>query len=185
MSAFDESRPASLLHDASHRLARRFDAVDGDTRKMLRLHEVWRQQRREREQFLLYGFDGVLLDEPASACGNHHRVEHHVFRTPVAEPVGNCLHDAPRVEHPDFHRVGAQVGKHGVNLPRHHVGVDALHAVDAESVLRRHRRDSRSRINADSRHCLNVSLYARSARRVGACDCQNYWIFSHTHSFFA
>ena len=86
---------------------------------------------------------------------------------------------------PDFHRVGAQVGEHGVNLPRHHVGVDALHAVDAERVLRRHRRDSRSRINADSRHCLYVGLYARSARRVGACDCQNYWIFSHTHSFFA
>ena len=62
---------------------------------------------------------------------------------------------------------------------------DALHAVDAERVLRRHRRDSRSRINADSRHCLYVGLYARSARRVGACDCQNYWIFSHTHSFFA
>lgn len=78
MSAFDESRAASLLHDAPRRLARRRDAVDGDARQMLRLHEVWRQQRREREQFLLYGFDGVLLDEPASACGNHHRVEHHV-----------------------------------------------------------------------------------------------------------
>ena len=60
-----------------------------------------------------------------------------------------------------------------------------LHTVDAERVLRRHRRDSRSRINADSRHCLYVGLYARSARRIGACDCQNYWIFSHTHSFFA
>ena len=135
--------------NCTRRIAHVFRRRDRNPSERLRLGDVRCDHERQRQQPARKRFDCVLAKQAVSRSGNHYRVDHQVANVVPGDAVRDSLDDAGAGQHARLHGVGADVGHHGVDLRRDHVEVDLLHRGYAERVLRRHRGEHRSPVDAE------------------------------------
>ena len=112
-----------------------------------------------------------MVEQPRAGLGHHDGIDDD--GCPVRELVQR-LRDGPRrldaAQHPDLHRVDAEVLGDGPDLREDHVGRDRMDGGHADRVLRGDRGDRCRPVNAGRRERLEVGLDARAAAGVRPGD---------------
>ena len=146
----------------------------GHPRQRLRLGQVRRHDRREREEAADQRLDGVVLQQLRARAGDHDRIDHE--RNGMAlEELRDGLDDRAREEHPRLRRVDADVVEDGVELRADEVRRQLVHGRHRRRVLGG-QRDERARpVRARGGERLQVGLDAGAAARVGRGDRQRAW----------
>ena len=131
---------------------------DGEAGEDLRLGNVGRQYRGQRQQLRRQGVDGVVPQELCAGGGHHDGVHHHALRAIPAQLLRDDGNQRCRGDHADLHRVGGDVREHGVQLLRQEVGGGLQDVCDAGGVLGRQGRDRAGGEYAVGGHGLDVGL---------------------------
>ena len=113
---------------------------------------------------------GAVVEQRRAALGHHHRVEHD---RRAGQQVERPLHRLDRLdgaEHPDLHRVDADVLGHRAHLLDDRLRRERIDGRDRDRVLRGDRRDRGHAVRAAAGERLEVGLDAGAAAGVGAGD---------------
>ncbi len=141
-----------------------------EAREHPRLGDVRRRDRDQRQQVVDQRVDRVFVEQPGARLGDHHRIEHD---RGVADEAERLDHGGDRrrvAEHPDLHRVDADVLGDRANLGDDHLRRHHLDRLDPDRVLRRDRGDRRHPVHAAARERLQIGLDPGAAARVRAGD---------------
>ena len=125
--------PADGLGGGAH-VGFALDALAGED---LRLGQVGGGDGRQGEQLGAEGLDGVVGQELGPAGGDHDGVDHDVGGVVIGQALGDDVDEGGGRDHADLHRVGVDVGEHGVDLLAQKVRADLIDAGDAGGVLGR------------------------------------------------
>ena len=126
------------------------------------------QERSQRHQFGAKHLQSILLHQSASACRNHNGVDDNRHAFVFAQCLGNGVNGLGIVHHSYFHRRRVYVVHYGTNLSAHYFGSNGFNAVHSLGVLHGHGCDGRGCIHSQSRHCLDVGLYAGTSYAVAS-----------------
>ena len=112
------------------------------------------------------GCDGGIVSQHRPVGRHHHRIEddRHVQ---ILQPVGDEIGGECAADHPDLHRIHAEVAHHRINLREDDLRRDRVHGRDPAGVLGRDCGDRRHRVAAEHGDGLDVRLNTRSAAAVG------------------
>ena len=78
----------------------------------------------QRQQFGLDCVDGLGLEEPVSALGDHHRIDDNVGQVELGDCSGYGLDDGGAGEHADLDGVGADIRGHRLDLRSYQIRFD-------------------------------------------------------------
>ncbi len=139
---------------------------------------------RQRDELPPDGILGLAIEEPMSARGDHHGVEHVIGQSMLLDGEGHALHQRGAPEHAGLDRVRWNVRGYGLDLLADHPLGDHVHGSDLERVLSGHGGDRATAENAERVERLEVGLDAGSAPAVAACDCEGYgwWVIHGVHT---
>ena len=170
VAALDDDRPGAKCEQVASRGAPFFQGRHSAPKEDLRLGQVGRQDRGQRQQLPAQGEHRVVAQQPGAALGDHHRVDDQVVDRVVAHGAGDGFDDRDRRKHPGLRRGWVEVLHHAVDL-----GHDQLHRQfedvgDRDRVLGRDRGDRRGAVDAKRREGLEVGLDPSAAAGVGAGD---------------
>ncbi len=165
----DHRRRTELVQSNGELAARRVDA-----RKCLRLHQVRRDDGRERKQTPYERVHGVVLEQLCARRRNQHRVDDQ-RRGMSSEEACDGLDHAPRAEHPGLRRVDSDVRVDRLELRDDKGCGHFVHGRHTGRVLRRQRDDRRHAVRACGGERLQVGLDAGAAAGVGGRDREDAW----------
>ena len=143
--------------------------------------QIGRDQARTREQLAHQHLHGLAGNQPVTAGGHHHGVEHHVAELVMVDGPGHHLHDGRCVQHADLDGIDANVFHHRLDLRLQKLSRYAMDALHAHGVLCGQRRDGAHAIAAQGGKGFEVGLNARAAaavrtgNRENACVMQGRW----------
>ncbi len=120
-----------------------------------------------------------------SALCNHDRIENNILNPVMRETIGNCANNAWLVKHSNLNRINAQIRNNCIDLFSDKVRRYIKNGSDLFCVLGSECCHNRHAIAAQSRKCLEVSLYSGTSSRVRACDRKNSKVFFSFHRFCA
>ena len=112
-------------------------ALDGLAGEDLCLGQVGGGDGGQGEQLGAEGLDGVVGQKLGPAGGDHDGVDHDVGGVVISQALGDDVDEGGGRDHADLHRVGVDVGEHGVDLLAQKVRADLIDAGDAGGVLGR------------------------------------------------
>ena len=115
----------------------------------------------------------LVAREFVAAARCEHRIEDQRNVGIVGHDLGDRGDVLDAAEHADLERVDRHVLEQAARLVGDPVGVDRLHAFDAQRVLHRDRRDDRQRMAAHARERQDVGLHSRAAGRIGRRERQH------------
>jgi len=136
-----------------------------------RFREVRRDQGGEGHQ-VTHRLDRIVVEQPVTAGGDHHRVEDHKIMGVAAQEVPDGTDDAGVGQHPDLDGVETDIGDQGLELPDHEIRWYHVHSGHAQGALCGEGRDHGRAVDAQRRERLEVGLDAGTAGGVAACDGQ-------------
>ena len=139
-------------------------------RQRLRLGQVRRDHRGQREQVGPQRPDGIRAQQHVAALGHHHRVHHQAPDAVLPDLVGDGADDAGVGEHAGLDRVGADVVHDGVDLRGHDRGRSFEDPRDAGGVLGGDGGNHGGAVDPQGREGLEVRLKAGSGPGVRARD---------------
>jgi hypothetical protein len=143
---------------------------------------IGRDERRHLHQPLERS-DRRFVRKDGAARRDHDRIENDWNIAEALQPPGHRGSRFGGSDHADLDRIGADIGKHHVDLLQHHVGRNGMYRLDAERVLGRDGGDRRHRVAAKHRHRLDVGLDAGAAAAVGAGNDQDTgWLHARSHA---
>ena len=131
---------------------------DGEAGEDLRLGDVGRQDRGQRQQLRGQGLDGVVPQELCAGGGHHDGVHHHPLRAVLPELFRDDGNQLRRGDHADLHRVGDDIREYGVQLLRQEMGGGLQNIRDAGGVLGRQGRDRAGGEYAVGGHGFDIGL---------------------------
>ncbi len=133
--------------------------------------QVGHDERGQRQQFAHQDLDGIRLEQPGAAGGDHHRV-HHKRYAPFLEKCGNHADDFRRMQHSRLHRGGPKCVENGLDLPPHHFRTTAFNGAHARGVLGGDTGDGRRSMHAEGGEGFQVRLQAGATTAVRSGDGQ-------------
>ncbi len=136
-----------------------------------RFVQVGHDERGQWQQFAHQDLDGIRLEQPGAAGGDHHRV-HHKRYAPFLEKCGNHADDFRRMQHSRLHLRGPERVKDGLDLLSHHLRAAAFNRAHARRVLGGHTGDGRRSMHAEGGKGFQVRLQAGASAAVRAGDGQ-------------
>ena len=140
----------------------------------LRLREVRRHHRGQREQPLDQRLDRSVLEQLGARAGDHHRVDDQ-RNGPLLEKVGDRLDQTCREQHPGLRHVDADVIEHSFELRVNELGRQLVDRRHAHRVLRG-QRDQRGHAMTSGRgERLQVGLDPGAPARIRRGDSQTAW----------
>ena len=119
-----------------------------------------------RQQELAHRGLHLLGRELVAAARGEHRVEDQRHVGIIGDDLGDRGDDLDAAQHADLERIDRHVLEQAARLVGDPLGVERLHAFDAERVLHGDRRDDRQRMAAHARERQDVGLQARAAGRI-------------------
>ena len=173
VAALDQGRARRPSRRGAARRAHARRGCRSAGRQRLGLGQVGRDQRRQGQQLLAQGVEGVSFEEPIAPFGDHHRIEHHGEGAELAQGGSDAAHDLSRAEHADLHRIDADVGGDHLDLPLDGLEWQRPDAEDAQGVLGGHGGDGGHAVAAQALDRLQIGLDAGAAARVAAGDGQD------------
>ncbi len=123
MPALDEYDARAERQDPLAGRAHVVERADRHLGQHLRLRHVRRDDVRARQQLGPDRGDGLGLEQPVAALGDHHRIDDDVRQVELGDCRGHGLDDGGVGEHADLDGVGADVAGHRLDLRRDQVGL--------------------------------------------------------------
>ena len=159
---------------------------DGEAGEDLRLGNVGRQYRGQRQQLRGQGLDGVVPQELCAGGGHHDGVHHHPLRAVLPELFRDDGNQLRRGDHADLHRVGDDIREYGVQLLRQEMGRGLQDVCDAGGVLGRQGRDRAGGEYAVGGHGFDIGLNPGASAGIasgnGQCCFHAHFSFRCKHS---
>ena len=140
--------------------------------KHLRLGNVRRNNRRKGQKLFLQRRNCILANQLCTAGRNHHRVNHDIFRMICRQPFRNHGNQVYRRNHPDFHRIGADIRKYAVNLHPQKFRCHLKNPLYAGGILRRQCCNRAHGEYPVHRHGFQIRLNPCAAAGIAACNAQ-------------
>lgn len=129
--------------------------------------EIRRDDGTERDQLVSYYRDGVPLEEQVTRAGDHHWIENETGEGMVNDGRDHRAHDLGAAEHSRLERIGAEVGRNGIDLRPDKRGGHGLPCRDPECILRCYGRNYGRAEDAVSLKRLQVGLNSSAAPGIG------------------
>ena len=176
VAALDKRRAADGLINDPRRAPKLFGRADWLANQNLRLEQVGRHQRGERQQVAPQCCDRVARQETTSAGGHHDRIHHQGNAADLPEEARHFADNRGRTQHSHLDRRRGRPGEDGLDLRAHHPGRARVNAEDGPRVLGRDAGDRAGAMHAQRGKGLEIGLDARPASAVGAGDGQCDWL---------
>ena len=168
VAALAEHAAAVLLADGLGSGLHPGGVGNGHPRQNFCLRDVGRHHLGQRQQLTRQSLHGVIPQQAGAGGGHHHRVHHDVPGTVGPQLLRDDVDERGRGHHADLHRVGEDIGEHGVQLLSQKLRRRLKDAGDAGGVLGRQSGDGAHGKNAVGGHGLDVGLDASAAAGIAA-----------------
>ena len=170
MAALEQYGAIAVKRDGAGGGQHLFPAVDGTAGEHFGLLPVGGDDLGQREQLLPQGADSVRFHQAGARGGHHDGVHHDVPGLIETQPLGDRRNERGGRYHPDLDGVGADVGKHRVDLLCEEGRGNFKDAGNAGGVLGRQRGDGAHGKHTVQGHGFEISLDSGASAAIASCD---------------
>src|SRR5262245_26656387 len=136
--------------------------------KHLRLRQVGRHHRRQRQDVLAQTLFGLTLQQPVTTRGHHNRVHHQQLEMQGPDCRSHGPDNLGGKKHTSFRGPYTDIRDHGPDLRCHDLWVNTLHGTDTAGILRRNRRNGAHAIHTKGRKGFEIGLNPGPPTRIRA-----------------